>query len=453
MPRLLTVEQINLDWLKSADLEELKNAMRSGGTVLGAVNALLQTPEGKKIAYEMMNDPDYIPFSKRTPDPDESAQIAADEAEAARQAAEVEANRQADELAAASTETPITETPTIEVPPVEEKKKYVIDYQVMDPDTGRPIGRATHFETFGTEVEALRVFVEKLKQAHINAVQYAERIKTNRFKQSAASLEATERSVAANAAQAESDRLAAEAAKEQDPTKMQEAVKKATAAQRDADIARKAVLEHGRIIGQTWMEDHKHDFLPCDASTSILGKYLKDNNLILSYDNLEKAFAAVKHQLPPVPTDGQQGAATEVTTSAVTVDNSQPTAAAAPAAPAPSIPAPAAPAAAPETQPSQPPVSASTTAAPAQVSTPAAPNQAPAARKPAVNGGLQPGQLSAQRPGASTTTQQDPAQTKAQLLREIGKMSPEIYRKKLTTDKNFRAKLVAAGIIDVAYRH
>lgn len=451
--RTLTVEQINLDWLKAADLEQLKNAMRSGGAVLGAVNALLQTPEGKKIAYEMMNDPDYVPFAQRTPDPDEVAQIAADEAEAARQAADAEAQRQADELAAqqADAEAKAAEVPAA-VAPVEEKKKYVIDYQVTDEDSGRPVGRATHFESFGTEVEALRVFVEKLKAAHINAVRYAERIKSNRFKQSAASLEATERSVAANAAQAESDRLAAEAAKEQDPAKMQEAVKKATAAQRDADIARKANIEHGRIIGQTWMEDHKHDFLPCDASTNIMGKYLKDNNLVLSYDNLEKAFAAVKHQLPPVTTDGQQGVATDVTTPAVTVDNSQPTAVAVAAAPAASITQPAAAAAAPETKPSQSTVAPPASSTTAQASTPAASNQTPAARKPAVNGGLQPGQLSAQRPSASATTPQDTAATRSQLLREIGKMDPAIYRKKLATDAKYREKLIAAGIPVIGHR-
>lgn len=451
--RTLTVEQINLDWLKAADLEQLKNAMRSGGAVLGAVNALLQTPEGKKIAYEMMNDPDYVPFSQRTPDPDEAAQIAADQAEADRQAQAAEAQRQADELAANAADDAAkpVETTTPVAPQAEEKKKYVIDYQVTDEDSGRPVGRATHFESFGTEVEALRVFVEKLKAAHINAVRYAERIKTNRFKQSAASLEATERSVAANAAQAESDRLAAEAAKEQDPAKMQEAVKKATAAQRDADIARKASIEHGRIIGQTWMEDHKHDFLPCDASTSILGKYLKDNNLVLSYDNLQRAFEAVKHQLPPVTTDGQQGAATDVTVPAVTVDNSQPTAAASAAAPAASITQPAAAAAAPET-PSQSTVAPPASSTTAQASTPAAPNQATAARKPAVNGGLQPGQLSAQRPGAPTTAQQDPAQARSQLLREIGKMDPAIYRKKLATDAKYREKLIAAGIPVIGHR-
>lgn len=451
--RTLTLEQINLDWLKGADLEQLKNAMRSGGAVLGAVNALLQTPEGKKIAYEMMNDPDYVPFSQRTPDPDEAAQIAADQAEADRQAQAAEAQRQADELAAnaADDAAKAAEVPTTVVPPVEEKKKYVIDYQVTDEDTNRPIGRATHFESFGTEVEALRVFVEKLKAAHINAVRYAERIKTNRFKQSAASLEATERSVAANAAQAESDRLAVEAAKEQDPAKMQEAVKKAAAAQRDADIARKAAIEHGRIISQTWMEDHKHDFLPCDASTSILGKYLKDNNLVLSYDNLERAFGAVKHQLPPVTTDGQQGAATDVAKPAVTVDNSTATAVAAAAAPAASITPPAAAAA---TQENNKPVdvAASASSTMAQASTSAAPNQATAARKPAVNGGLQPGQLSAQRPSASATTQQDPGQARAQLLREIGKMDPAIYRKRLATDKNFRERLIAAGIPVVGHR-
>lgn len=440
MPRMLDIEQITLDWLKSATLEDLKNAMRSGGDVLNAVNALLITPDGKKIAYEMMNDPDYVPFSQRQPDPEEAAQIEADKAEAERQAAEAESQRQADELAAQ--QQPPAETPVVEPPKVEEKKKYVIDYQVTDEDTGRPIGRATHFEAFGTELEAAWALIDKLKQAHINAARYAERIKSNKFKQSAASLEATERSVAARNAQAESERLAVEAANEKDPEKMKAAVKKAADAERDARIAQEANMAHGRIIANTWMVDHKDDFVPCDASTNIIGEYLKANNLILSYDNLEKAFQAVKHQLPSVPT-GQQASATEVTKPVAVVDNSQQATAAAPAASSTSIPSTAAPATVKETI-SQPPA-APPAAATAQASTSATSNQTTVARKPVVNGGLQPGQLSARRPSESST-QQTPEATRSQLLREIGKMDPAIYRKKLTTDKNFRDRLIAAGI-------
>lgn len=444
--RTYNVEEITLDWLKGAYLDELKSVMRSGPEVLAAVNALLQTKEGKKIAWEMMNDPDYVPLSKRTPDPEEAAQIAADEAEAARQAAaDDEAARQADSLAQ-PTDTP---TETV-VAPVEEKKKYTIDYQVTDEDSGRPIGRATHFESFGTEVEALRVFVEKLKNAHINAVRYAERIKSNRFKQSATAFEASDKTAAATAAQAESDRLAAEAANEKDPVKMKTAVEKAAAAQRNAEDARQAQIEHGRTIAISWMQDHKDDFLPCDASSSIMQAYMKEKSLPLTYDNLEKTFHAVKHQLPPVTQGGQQDAATDVTTSAVTVDNSQATAAAAAAAPAASITPPAAAAATPETQ--TPAAAAPPAAATAQASTPAAPNQATAARKPAVNGGIQPGSLRAQRPSEAAKPQVDPAQARAQLLREIGKMDPVIYRRKLAMDKSFREKLIAHGIPVVGHR-
>lgn len=460
----LTVEQINIDWLRSAGLDELKSAMRSGNDVLSAVNALLNTPEGKQIANEMLNDPDYVPVSRRQPNPDEATQIAADEDRAAAAAVEAERQQQqeaqAAELAAAAAPTVDLEALAVKnaAEDAEARKigativrnssgeidKIVLDYQVRN-DEGRPVGRATHFEG-RTWIEVLG----KVVTAHANAVTYGERIKNNRFKQSQAAFESTERSAAATAARAESERLAAEAVNEKDPAKMQEAVKKAATAERDAQIAEQAIKAHGKIIAETWMADHKEDFYVCQASIDLMGAYMKANNLPMSYENLERTFAAVKHQLPPVPAEGQHGFATAVPTSAAVPTNTAPAAAAATVAQPASIPSTATAAPAPETQSAQPTV-APPAAASAPATTSATANQPTVARRPGVNGGLQPGSMSAARPSASTT-QQTPQETRSQLLREIGKMDPAIYRKKLTTDKNFRDRLIAAGIPVAGYR-
>lgn len=450
----LTADQINIAWLESADVDSLKAAMRVGGEVLSAVNALLQTPEGKKIAFEMMNDPDYVPRSRRQPDPEEAAQIAEDEARATA-AAEVEAQASAAQLVEATVAQQAVDHEAIAakngVEDAEARKigativrgasgeieKIVVDYQVRN-DEGRPVGRATHFEG--------RTWIEvagKLIAAHANAVTYGERVKSNRFKQSAAALESTERSATAKNIQAESERLATEAVNEKDPVKMQEAVRKAASAEREAHIADEAYKAHGKIIAETWMADHTNDFFVCQASISIIGDYMKANNLPMSYDNLEKTFQAVKHQLPPVPTEGQQDSATVVPTSVAAPINPTPATAAATVVPPPSIPATAAVTPVTETQ------SQSTVAPPAattaQASTPATANQPTVARRPAVNGGLQPGSMSAARPSASST-QQAPQETRSQLLREIGRMEPAMFRKKLRTEKNYREKLIAAGI-------
>jgi hypothetical protein len=449
-----TVSDINLAWLESATLEDLKSAMRSGGDVLAAVNALLVSPEGKKIAGEMLNDPDYVPTARRQPDPEEAAQIAEDEARAAAQAEE-------DRVAAAAALQPV---PDGTVPPEttvvvtneanvaraiedEAAKKYgltivrtakgdiekvIHEYQATDED-GRPIGRPTHFESTGL-IEA----IGKIQNAHVNAARYADRVKNNRFKQSASALNSAERSAAAQTALAESDRLAEEAAAEKDPIKMKEAVKRSVAAQREAEQADVATREHGRIVAQSWMDDHKEDFLPCLASSNIMREYMVANTLTMTYDNLEKAFEAVKTQLPKV----ERQPATE-SASVAPVVNPPAAASATPATTPVAIP-PAA-VVATEVKPTvQPKVEETPTpTAEAPASTPAAaPNAQPAARKPGVNGGLQPGSMSAQRP---VVLQATPAETRSKLMRDIGKMSPAEFRKKLRDD-NYVKQLDAAGI-------
>jgi hypothetical protein len=78
----------------------------------------------------------------------------------------------------------------------------------------------------------------------------------------------------------------------------------------------------------------------------------------------------------------------------------------------------------------------------APISTPVAavPNP-PAARRPGVNGSLPPGSLSAERPSVV----QQPSTTRADLLKEVNKLSREEFRRKLR-DANFVKRLEAAGI-------
>ncbi len=168
-------------------------------------------------------------------------------------------------------------------------------------------------------------------------------------------------------------------------------------------------------------------------------EYMVANGLIMTYDNLEKAFKAVKHQLPEVVR--QQ--ATEVSTSVVPAANPPATASAAPVVAPVAIP-PAAAAVTEETPIAQPKAEETPTpTAQAPTLTPAAaPNAQPAARRPGVNGSLPPGSMSAARPAAVVQT---PAETRSELLRGIAKMSSAEFRKKLR-DANYIKKLDAAGI-------
>lgn len=420
------MSKFTLDWLKSVTIAEFKQQagrIAPASQDLADLNEVLTSEEGKKIAYEMLNDPDYVPISKRVPTPEEAEQIAADEALAAQQAAEAEA------IAAATAAEVAAATPP-PPPPPEEKKKIVVEYQATDED-GRAIGRPTHIEGWSWEEVS-----KKQQDAHINAVRYAERVKSNRVKQSAATTQFIEGSSAAKVARSESAKLAEEAVNEKDPAKMQEAVKKSVQAEREAQIAEEAAKAHGRIIADTWMTDHEEDFAPIIANSNILGDWLKANSLPLTYDNLDKAFAACKHQIQkperrvvsePVPV--------------ASVENPPTAAAVAPAAPAPPI---AAPAATTSVTPSTTAVPASSQPAPtAPVPPPAAaPIAQPAARRPGVNGGIQPGTMSAARPVAQP---QPSTTTRAELLKAIKVMTPEQFRKKLR-DANYVKQLEAAGI-------
>jgi hypothetical protein len=415
----------NMAWLETATYEQLKAALKDANA-RPQLEKLMRTPKGANIASQLINgtrpQPEAAPVVAT---PEEQAQIDADTARADAEAAE----------AARIT----AEEATRNTPPaasVEEKKKIVVDYQVTD-EKGVAIGRPTHIEGWTNEE-----VIEKLKAAHVNAVRYAERIKKSQLINTQAVAHQDKVRAEVKKFEEEANEALEVATKEKDPAKLQDAIKKVSKAEREAQIAREALEAQGRIIGKVWMEDHKDDFQPCDASSNIIGAWLRQNNREFTYENLELAYEATKHQLP-APT---RQAVEEVP--AAQVENPPAAATTAPAAPAASITPPAAAAAAPVST-ATPPAVTPPAAATAPSSTPVAATNTPAARRPGVNGSLPPGSLSAQRPSEQAAPQ---TTTRAELMKSIAKMPPTEYRKKLQTSKEFRDQLVAAGIIDAAYR-
>lgn len=420
-------EKYNMAWLETATLEMLKAALLDP-TARPQLDKLMRTPKGATLASQIINGTRVNqPVVEQAPvSPEEQAQIDADLARANAEAAEAE--RIAAEEAA--------KTAQVVQQPVEEKKKIVIDYQVDD-EKGNPIGRRTHIEGWTNEE-----VIEKLKAAHVNAVRYAERVKKSQLIAIEAGTKQKQAEDNAKNLEKEAKEATEIAMKDQNPEKVQEAIKKVVKADREAEIALQAARAQGKIIADTWMADHKHDFQPCEASRNIIAKWLSDNNREFSYENLELAFEATKHQLPAP----MQQVVEEVP--AAQVANPPAAASATPAAQAASITPPAAAVA-------ELVIPANTTAAPTASSTApssasAAATNTPAARRPGVNGSLPPGTLTAGRP--QRTQEPQATQQVAEFKRLVAKMPGHEFRKQLTTSKEFRDKCAAAGIIDAAQR-
>ena len=414
---------IDMDWLKSATYADMKSVLNASARYpdkVAALNALFATPEGMQIAHEMINDPDYIPVSKRPVDPAEAAQIAEDLRIAEEQA---ELDRKAAEEAVAEA-APVVEVPP--VAPIEEKKKIVVDYQVRD-EQGNPIGRPTHIEGWSWEEVS-----KKQVAAHENAVRYAERVKKNKARDIEVTTENKQLSEQAATSAKEATAAVETATKENDPAKLQEAIRKTAKADRDAELAIQAAKQKGQLIANAWLADHKEDFLQCDANTKIIGEWMAANGLTLTYENLENAYAANETKLV-------KPSARPVEEPAVEAPNAPAAAPAATAAPAPVIPAPAPVVAVPA--PATPP--ASQPVVPAPSPTPVAAPNTPAARRPGVNGSLPPGTLTAARPAA----QQVPETTSIDAFKkEVDKMPGKEFRQKVASSKQFRDQLRAAGI-------
>jgi hypothetical protein len=432
--------------MRSATLADLKAAMVDP-VAKAQVNELLRTKEAAYIAQDMLQDPDYVPVSKRVPEGDEAAAIAADTAQADAQAAADAAAAVAEAAAAAAPPVPppAPVLPSYEAEDAEAREagigvtrdaqgrvtRLVQNYQVTDEATGQPIGRPTHLEA-----KSWPEMVSKQKTAHLNAVRFAERTKRNQTKSRDLIAQTQEAQQSAAKSRQEADEATQAIVKEKDPAKVVEAVHKMSKADREQQIADQSAEEHGRVIGRIWMADHTEDFFPCEANSNIIKDWLGKNNLVLSYDNLDKALEATRQRLAPVVPATQP--ANEV--SAPPAPNPPAPAPAAPVAVAPPIPAPAPVAAVPVPPAAVPSPQA---AVPAPAPTPAAATIAAPARRVGVNGSLVPGASSAARPTAVALPQET---VRAELLKVINSLSPAEYRKRLTTSKEFRDQHTAAGI-------
>lgn len=413
----------NLAWMKSIRplpnaLALLKNALLDPNAK-AQLNQVMRTVEGATLASKIINN---LPLEEDEVSPEELAAIQADQqradAAAATDAAAVEA----------AANVPVVETPA-PASVVEAPKKVVVDYQVTDEQTGAPIGRPTHIE--GKSAEEV---IEKLKNAHIHAVRYAERLKKNQAKSAENATQSSRARVQAEQLEQEANQAVEVAVKENNPAKLKEAITKVSRAEREAQVLRDAAIAAELAVAQAWVDDNP-DFVVCDASSSIMRKWLDDNGLKITYENLDRAFAATKSKLPVA-----ELVTTEPNVPAVaTAVAAAPTAPIVPPAPAATVTETIATPVAPQPQ------------ATAPQPTPVAATNTPAARRPGVNAGLEPGAMSAQRP----TVQQKVKTTEdsvSEFRKLVGKMPHAEFRKRMATSKEFRDQAAAAGIRDAAQR-
>lgn len=301
--------------------------------------------------------------------------------------------------------------------------QYTQEYQVRDED-GTPIGRPTRLWA-----RTLPELISKQREAHENATRAFHRLKKQKltFKQ--------EKTILTPEAIAEAARVALEA---KDSSKVADVIHAAIENEyqkRERDLAEKEAFQAGRAISNEFMRRHLHDFNPCEANQKAISEYFTKHELEFTLDNLEAAFQDLKEQ-------GDKLAKAEASATVPATEAANPAVVASAAAPVPAIPAPAQPAT--ETASAAPaqPAAPSQPAVEATAPTPAAAHNAqPAARRPGVSGGIAPGSLSAQRPGAT-----DPALARKDFLKMVKDMDPKIMKTKLKTDPQFVKQLESYGI-------
>lgn len=304
--------------------------------------------------------------------------------------------------------------------------KLVQEYQVRDED-GTAIGRPTHLEA-----KNLLELMGKQRKAHEEAVRFGYRMKKQKlqFKSDKPTplLSPEVIQEAARLALAEQDSSKA--------TDVVNEILRSNFEKRETELRNRQHEEDGRAMALTFMQKHLHDYYDCDANKKAMTDYFAANSdLEFSVDALEVAFLDLKNQdkLVPVPNRASQPRVAPAANPAQTTSVENPTA----VIPAPSEVStetvPAANAAAPA---ASQPVPTATVSTPAPVA-----QSTPPARRPAVNGGVAPGSLSAQRPSGQALPQ-----TRKEFLQTVIKMKPEEIRRKRDTDPQFVASLKRFGI-------
>lgn len=353
---------------------------------------------------------------------DQAAKEAADKvvadaasAEVARVSAEIEVARKATEVTTKPWETEDASYATygIHVTRDTEGKiqRIVQEYQVKD-ESGNPIGRATHLEA-----KSWPEFIAKKDECHVQATRAFNRLKSQKvsFKQQQPAepeyKPVTDEDMAALLKDLKGD----------DATKAVAAARKIAGSEvaKDRQAAREAEIKaQGQAIGYEFMKRHVHDFNPCKANSDLIGQWLEENNLEFTLDNLELALIAKENELAPVSVPASRVEVPPVVNPPATVPQALP----AVQHPSAELAARQAAAAAPPAAPVPP------------APQPVAENMLPVQSRPGINGGLEPGSLSAQRP---TVTNQ-PKYTKEAIL----KMDKE-QLKRLVKDPKSRAEINA----------
>jgi len=370
--------------------------------------------EAEAAAGTVLAEPGVITIANiATPTPEEeAAALVAANAEVARVAAEAEASRVAAEAAVKALQAAeAAKTPT----------RHVYDYQVRDAD-GNPIGNKTHLEASSAEeLEA------KKQESYRQAVLAIDRLKKQKpVFRDPAPVEIT---------QAEIDEAAVNLTSE-DPKIRTAAVTKiaASATQKESAAAREAVRlaeeEKQSFIFLRNNVVNASNYNNCEANNNMLAKFLVDNNLKWTAENLEIALGNLEPQLAPViqryapaapvsePPAANPAPAVQPVATATAVPAAAPAAPVAPAS-TPAVAVPAAPAA--------PAVAATNPAA-------AAP-----AKRPGVNAGLIPGTtLTGVAPVPKSA-----AQTRTDLIKELRTMSSDEMKRRHKLDPKFYDKINA----------
>jgi|SRR5579864_1702711 len=286
--------------------------------------------------------------------------------------------------------------------------KVVQNFQVKD-ETGKPVGRPTHFET-SDMVELLL----KNNESYTQAVRAFDRLKSQKvsFKNQQQpetpinkALTDEEMAQAIKDLKSSDEAKAIAAARKISGSEVAKAEQKA----REAELFAK-----GKATALEFMKRHIQDYNPCQANSDVIGKYLEDNQLEYTVDNLELAFLAKENELAPVIPKEPVRPTPPVANPPV------------PASPVAQVATPVVPAVV------TPPV---VTAPPASATVPANP-ELPAAR-PGVNGTVAPGSLSGTRPAVASTGKL----TKADIL-TLAKTDTAKF-KRMVADPKSRAEMNA----------
>ncbi len=272
-----------------------------------------------------------------------------EEIDAAQQAADAESVRVATEQAEAERLAALPPKPD----------KYVIDYQVRDED-GTPLGRPTHLEA-ATQEE----LTQKMIEAHTQAVRWGHRLKRQKVSQQ------TERQTVSAPAPTDEELLTdIKDLKSDDPQVALAAHKKLNEVEQNKKNAAYAEQARKNKVTADFLALHKDDYNNNDANANAFKEYFEKHQLDWTSGNLEIALEALESKLAPVV---REPVAQPTAVNPTSVVQPQVT----PAAVQPTVVTPV---------------------------VPVAPNPAPAVPRPGVNGGIVPGQHSAPRPTATSSS-------------------------------------------------